>query len=147
MPPVTACTEAGGGTTAATPHTAEASRYLQMMGLCDDAMFSVLHVAADGACIVLYVSSGVQQLLGYTPEEYLALGCEACEACERRREGATRTARQPLQRRRPCCRSARRDGAAKLTCVPRACCCGCRGCRRAGRYTCTRLCTRRTYAA
>jgi hypothetical protein len=39
-------------------------------------MFSVLDMADDGACTVLYVSPGVLRLLGYTPEEYTALGYE-----------------------------------------------------------------------
>jgi hypothetical protein len=60
---------------APTPQTPEASHFLRLMALCDDAMFSVLHMEDDGACTVLYVSPGVTQLLGYTPAEYLALGC------------------------------------------------------------------------
>ena len=59
------------------PQTAEASNYLRMLGLCDDAMFFVFGMSDDGAFTVLFVSPGVTPLLGFTQEEYLALGCAA----------------------------------------------------------------------
>ena len=77
LPHATPPAHCGGGGTpaAAAPTTAEASQYLQMMGLSDEAvMFTVVVMEDDGACTPLYVSSGVTQLRGYTPEEYLALG-------------------------------------------------------------------------
>jgi hypothetical protein len=69
------------------PHTQEASNFLKMLALVDDVMFSVLLVADDGACTCLYVSPGVTQLLGFTVEEYMALGC--AHHCCRFRERAT----------------------------------------------------------
>ncbi len=38
-------------------------------------MFTVLDVKPTGETNVLYTSPGVETLLGYTPEEYCALGC------------------------------------------------------------------------
>jgi len=38
-------------------------------------MFSVLDLKPSGECNVLYASPGVETLLGYTPEQYRALGC------------------------------------------------------------------------
>jgi hypothetical protein len=71
---------------ASMPHTAEASNYLKMLALADDVMFSVLHVDDNLACTCLYVSPGVTSLLGFTVEEYLALGCarHACRVFGRR---------------------------------------------------------------
>jgi hypothetical protein len=69
------------------PHTQEASNFLKMLALVDDVMFSVLLVADDGACTCLYVSPGVTPLLGFTVEEYMALGC--AHHCCRFRERAT----------------------------------------------------------
>jgi hypothetical protein len=57
------------------PQAAEVSHYVKLLALSEDAMFSVLSMENDGACTVCYVSPGVTRLLGYTPEEYLALGC------------------------------------------------------------------------
>ena len=60
---------------AATWLTPEARHFLCLMALCDDAMFSVLLMEPSGACSILFVSPGVTRLLGYSGEEYLALGC------------------------------------------------------------------------
>jgi len=38
---------------------------------------AVLSLDSSGLATILFVSPGVQSLLGYTPEEYLALGCVA----------------------------------------------------------------------
>ena len=38
-------------------------------------MFSVMDMDEKGLCTILFVSPAVQTLLGYTPEEYLAIGC------------------------------------------------------------------------
>ena len=38
-------------------------------------MFSVLEIKPSGECCILFASPAVETLLGYTPEEYLALGC------------------------------------------------------------------------
>jgi hypothetical protein len=57
------------------PQAAEVSHYVKLLALSEDAMFSVLSMENDGACTILYCSPGVTRLLGYTPEEYLALGC------------------------------------------------------------------------
>jgi hypothetical protein len=51
--------------------------FLRLLSCVSDVMFSVLDMADDGACTVLYVSPGVLGLLGYTAEEYTALGCVA----------------------------------------------------------------------
>ena len=74
-----------GGAPSSTPHTAEASNFLKMMTLCDDSMFSVLMMEDDGACTALFMSPGVKQLLGFTQEEYLALGCVASRCAARGR--------------------------------------------------------------
>jgi hypothetical protein len=61
--------------------------------VCDTIMFSVLEMAHDGGCSILYVSPGVRRLLGYTPEEYTALGCarSAHSACSARCARAQRS--------------------------------------------------------
>ena len=41
----------------------------------EDTMFSILDMDEQGACTILFASPAVQTLLGYTPEEYIALGC------------------------------------------------------------------------
>lgn len=47
-------------------------------------MFTVLDVKPTGECTILFTSSGVETLLGYTPEEYCALGC-VLRCCSRLR--------------------------------------------------------------
>lgn len=61
-------------------------------------MFSILDIAPDGACTIPFVSPGVQSLLGYTPEEYIALGC-VLRSCARQlaAPGASRSSRRVQQ--------------------------------------------------
>ena len=45
-------------------------------------MFSILDMDEKGLCTILFTSPAVETLLGYTPEEYLALGCVLCDGSQ-----------------------------------------------------------------
>ncbi len=62
----------------ALPSAEDATHFARLLELCDDVVFSVGEVSGveeNRAYTALYTSGGVSQLLGYTPDEFNALGC------------------------------------------------------------------------
>ena len=65
------------------PQSMETRLLCRLLELVSDVMFSILSIDPnDGMCTILHASPGVRYLLGYTPAEYMALGCGAA-ACGR----------------------------------------------------------------